>query len=455
MNISKSISMILLGGSLLAASGCQYEEVFDPNNPSLASVRTDASKAELQVLVSGLEARHRGYYGNATQMFGSFGREVWAYFGSDPRFTTHWLGVGVSDTYVDFFGSAGTYVTPYVAIRHANVLIEAANASTALSDEERSGLLGFAKTIKAYQYLWPLLQQWDNGIRIDVADPLKPGPFVGKDAAFDAIRALLEEANNDLAKAGGEFSFSLSAGFTNYSNPTAFAKVNRAIAARVALYDGAYADALTALDDSFMDMAGDFMAGPAHVYGQSPDVNNPLYYPRDASTSTILIAHPSLIEDAEAGDTRLNKFFERVNNPVTNSGIANSSGDQIPGVYQDNRYATNVDAIAFIRNEELILIHAEASLVEGSPGDAIDDINLIRNTHGLADYSGATTADALLDEILNQRRYSLWAEGGHRWIDLRRTGKLDETHIDLREGGTIFNAVPRRSSETNWDESQN
>ncbi|NJM25889.1 MAG: RagB/SusD family nutrient uptake outer membrane protein [Bacteroidia bacterium] len=59
--------------------------------------------------------------------------------------------------------------------------------------------------------------------------------------------------------------------------------------------------------------------------------------------------------------------------------------------------------------------------------------------------------DEVLEEILFQRRYSLWAEAGHRWIDLRRTGKLDATHVDLRDGGTIIVEVERPTSETNWD----
>jgi hypothetical protein len=56
-----------------------------------------------------------------------------------------------------------------------------------------------------------------------------------------------------------------------------------------------------------------------------------------------------------------------------------------------------------------------------------------------------------MEEILFQRRYSLWAEAGHRWIDLRRTGRLDETHVDLRDGGSIIVQVDRPTSETNWD----
>ena len=53
----------ILSFVLLIAAGCNYEEQFDPNNPSLGS---DASVSALQGMVTGLEARHRQYYGSAT-----------------------------------------------------------------------------------------------------------------------------------------------------------------------------------------------------------------------------------------------------------------------------------------------------------------------------------------------------------------------------------------------------
>jgi len=436
---------------------CDVDEVTDPNNPSLGGVLSEASKAELQVLVTGLEARSRGYFTNATQMFGSFAREVWAYFGSDPRFQTDWLAYEITETYPDFFASAGTYVTPYLAVKQANILIESVGNTSSVTAEEAAGYTGFAKTIKGYQLLWPLMQQYQNGIRVDVEDPLDPGPTLSYNEALAAIRQILDDGMSDLQAAGSSFAFDLTAGYSGFNNPAAMMEVTRAIAARAALYAEDYGGALTALNSSFMDLNVDagsrdkMWIGPAHVYGEAPDVNNPLFYPLDAATSTILIVHPAMVEDALPGDVRVeNKFYERAE-PVINSNIQDTNGDNIPGEYQDARWSTNTTPIPFIRNEELILIYAEASLMTGANGTAVDAINTIRNTWGLADYSGGTSNDELMEEILFQRRYSLWAEGGHRWIDLRRTDRLNDTYIDLRDGGNVFTQVSRRTSEVNWD----
>ena len=437
---------------------CEVEEVTDPNNPSLASVRSGASQAELQGLVTGLETRQRVYFENATEMFGVFGREVFAYFASDPRFVADWLGVNRNgETYPDFFASEGTYINPYLAVKQANVLVEAVSNTEVVTPAEQAGYLGFAKTIKAYQLMFPLLQQYENGIRIDVEDPLNPGPVVGYDEALQAIRALLDEAAQDLANAGETFGFDLTSGFGGFNTPATLLAVNRAIAARAALYAEDWPGTLAALEASFLNReANDAEAlyvGPAHVYGNDPDDPNPLFYPLNAQTNTILIVHPALIEDALPDDERVaNKFFLR-DEPVTSASLRDADDVQIPGLYQDNRWASNSDPIPFIRNEELILIYAEANARLGNATEATEAINTIRNTWGLEDYSGNTDEEALIEEILFQRRYSLWAEAGHRWIDLRRTGRLNENYVDLRAGGSIFTQVSRRTSEINWDQS--
>ena len=428
--------------AFLLVTSCEVDNIADPNNPSLQSATVNASKAELQGLITGLEARHRAHWGSETQMFGSFGREVWALFASDPRFLDDWLGRGISDTYPDFFASAGTYVTPYLAVKQANVLIDAAAGSEVLTAAEEGAYSGFAKTVKGHQLLVPLMQQWNNGIRVDVADPLNPGPFVDVSTALASIKATLDEGFSELSGAGS-LPFSLSDGYGGFDSGSGLAQVNRAIAARVALYSGDYAGALSALSSSFMNLnaasAADLQAGPAFVYGEAPDINNPLFYPFDRPTNTILVVHPSVLEDALPGDLRMNKFAERVANPVSNTGLT--------GTHQDARWATNTSSIPYIRNEELILIYAEAQAMTGNAAEAVSAINTIRNIWGVGDYTGGTSAEELMEEILFQRRYSLWAEGGHRWIDLRRTNRLSADYIDLRDGGTIFTQVAKRTSE--------
>lgn len=112
---------------------------------------------------------------------------------------------------------------------------------------------------------------------------------------------------------------------------------------------------------------------------------------------------------------------------------------------------SNTSPMPFIKNEELILIKAEAHAQLNQTTDAVAAINIIRNAANIGNYGGATTQAALINEILYQRRYSLWAEPwGHRWIDARRYDRLNTIPTSFDQG-TIFKQFPRPQSEINWD----
>lgn len=444
----------LLAGTLIYGfTGCNplnTDPVIDPNNPSVVSVTNNASRAQIQFLVTGLESRHRGYIFTATAGFGTFGREVWYLNASDPRWQTDWLGQNgrIPDASYFGFGAGGgtVYAGAYQAIRQAYVLRDAANATSALTDIEKKAVSGFAKTIAAYQFLLPAIWRFDS-IRVDVEDPLKPGPYVPYQDALTFINNMLNDGMTDLNAGGANFPLILTAGWAGFTTTDGLKRVNRAIAARVAVYRGQWNDALTASSQSFMSLSGNLSTGPTHVFGAPPDAFNPLFFVRDANVSTMIVVHPSVLRDTTAGDLRVrNKFYRRIS-PVTVSSDAGS----LSGQYQDNRWVANTSAVPWFKNEELILIKAEAHANLNQPTDAVNAINIIRTAAGIGNYGGATTQAALINEILYQRRYSLWAEPwGHRWIDVRRYNRINEIDVSF-DGGTRFMRFPKPQSDVNWD----
>ncbi len=54
------------------------------------------------------------------------------------------------------------------------------------------------KTIKAYELLINLNLTYTNGVRVEVADPNNPGPFLGYPESLTAIANLLDEGKTDL-----------------------------------------------------------------------------------------------------------------------------------------------------------------------------------------------------------------------------------------------------------------
>ena len=82
---------------------------------------------------------------------------------------------------------------------------------------------------------------------------------------------------------------------------------------------------------------------------------------------------------------------------------------------------------------------------------ALNDINVIRvKAGGLAPISPVTwagySATQQLDELLYEKRYSLWWEGGHRWLDARHYGRLGQLPQDL-PAHRIFEVLPYSNSE--------
>jgi hypothetical protein len=448
--------LAVVGISLVACNPLQLDEIVDPNNPSVASVSSNATRSQIQFLVTGLESRHRGYVVNVSQAWNTFGREIWYLNSSDQRFQTDWLGQAgrVPDAAYFGFGTTGggSYASPYQAIRQAELLMSAVentilDLDPAVDAAQKSAVRGFAKTIMGYQFMIPANFMYSNGIRIDVKDPLNPGPYVTYQQGLQHAEDLLDEAYDELGAGGTTFPFTLTSGWTGFNSNTGLRQVNRAIAARLNAYQQDWQGVLDALDDSFMNVAGNLNAGPSHPYSGPPDVFNPLFYVQNAAITTIIVVHPSVIDDATPGDKRVADKFHLRTTPVT---VTTDVGALV-GTHQDKRWASNTTAIPFIRNEELILLKAEAHANLNQTTDAVDAINIIRQAAQIGDYLGATDLESLIDEILYQRRYSLWAEPwGHRWIDARRYDRLNEIPTSYDQG-TIFTQFPRPQADLSWD----
>jgi starch-binding outer membrane protein, SusD/RagB family len=78
-----------------------------------------------------------------------------------------------------------------------------------------------------------------------------------------------------------------------------------------------------------------------------------------------------------------------------------------------------------LRLAEQYLIRAEARAQLGNTAGAVADLNVIRLRAGLTAYGGPTTQAPLLSAIFHERQIELFAEWGHRWLDLKRTMQAD------------------------------
>ncbi len=425
------IALMVFFGAFITS--CSFDEQVDPNRPSLAGVLTEASQNQLNNLVVGVESAMRNSLGIQTTGSGTMARELYL-FDADPRNTGDLLGANGGSLDNNSFYSTAPWGGRYVSIKNANILLQSLDNTTSVTDTQKAGYRGFAKTVIAFELI-EVLKSY-NRARVDVSDTDNLGPILDFNAALTAVRSLLDEALSDLNSAGAEFAFPL-AGFTGFDTPSTFAQFNRATAAVAALYAGDGTGTLSALNASYFDLAGDLTAGPKHVYSlDSGDFTNDLFKIPDNNGDQIIV-HDSFIADAEAGDTRVSSKTLIRANPTTQDGLS--------GAYQTALYASNISSIDMLRNEELVLVYAEANILTNDLPEAESAINVIRNSASLANYAGAQTVDALTTEMLNQRRYSLWCEN-HRLFDLRRYNLSNTLPID-RAGDQIFSVLPVPLSE--------
>ncbi|MFQ6673218.1 MAG: RagB/SusD family nutrient uptake outer membrane protein [Fidelibacterota bacterium] len=400
--------------------GCESLDFADPNSPVVES-------ATIQSLVTGAEAGMRVDLDIYLRDISVVGREVYYLEPADPRYTGE-LMRGPMDP--GGFLTVRPWNAHYRVIKNCNLLLESEGADR--------GVLGFAKTIKAYNLLLIINMQDKNGARLNYDGDITV-PVATKDQVFIEITSLLNEGYSDLVNAGNTFSFSLSSGFDGFDTPSTFAEFNQALAARVAVYQSDWNTALTALGNSFIDETGDLDVGVYHVYTSGLNDQDSEMYEDPTASFIKLMGHPSFETDAEAGDTR---FSTKVT--VRDTALPVITYDNLTSNLAPTMWSSSFDPVSIIRNEELILLRAEANIGLTDYSAAEADMNIVRAAAGLNAYTG-TDANNALDRLLHEKRYSLFLEG-HRLIDMRHYGKTDELPLD-RAGDAIV-TFPLPETET-------
>jgi hypothetical protein len=398
-------------------------DIPDLNNPGLEELESNPTRAAVidatQGLLIGARAGMSAQTGYVAHL-GILGRESYTFDNSDPRYIDEMLA-GVLDPGNGGFGGSG-WAPRYANLRNASIVLNALDLVSGFSPAELDAIRGFARTIEALDLLITIDMRDANGAVIDASRPLSDplAPFVSKNDTFDRIITLLDEARTNLQAGGGAFPFALSSGFAGFDTPVTFVRFNRALRARVAAYRGDYAGALTALGESFASTTAPLTLGVYHSYGTgSGDATNGLFQ----GDNPQIVAVPSIRTDAETKpggglDNRVLAKTSILATPVVDArGVSSNVRFDI--------YPTLSSPLAIIRNEELILLRAEARWFTGDKAGAMSDINFIRQTSGgLAAVAQPASDDAFITELLRQRRYSLLMEGGHRWIDSRRFNRL-------------------------------
>jgi len=322
----------------------------------------------------------------------------------------------------------------YFDIYMANAIIEGLGASKTVSQAAKNQILGEAKFIRAFCYFYLTNLFGDVPLELST-DALQTAilPRAPQSVIYQQIIADLQDAQNLLIQ-----DYSLSNGEHIRANKWAAT----ALLARVYLYlpqpnySGADSAATAVINSGqfslLSDLGGVFLKNSNEAILQLQTISTHpnyitfegLYFvPRNNKTNPTYFLTNQLLGAFEYGDQR--RLFW-VDSTIFRGVTYYCPYKYKAGVTQEN--AGNItEYYTLLRFAEQYLIRAEAKTEEGQTTQAVDDLNVIRSRAGLAMLSTSLPKDSILLAVAQERRIELFAEWGHRWLDLKRWGTAVQT----------------------------
>ncbi|MCD0489859.1 RagB/SusD family nutrient uptake outer membrane protein [Pedobacter sp. MC2016-14] len=447
MKIFHTITICILVAA--AFTGCRKFVELDPPNDRLNYSTVYATNATATAVLNGLYTRisetNNVITSYATSYLAFSADELKSYNTSaTSNYTQLYQNKANSNT--EFYWS-----TTYTLIYNCNAAIEGMEGSNTLNQALKQQLIGEAKFMRAlcYHYLVntygkvplvisPDYRLYTNAKRAEVSE------------VYAQMIADLQDAQVKLSREylNGDALTPYSASNAERVRPTYWAAT--ALLARVYLYNEKWAEAESA-SSIVIGNTGLFMpVAPASVFLKNTKeaifqlqpvaANN--YAIFDARTFVLTTSigtttnpaslSPDLEAAFEANDLRRANWV----------GSATISGVTYLFPY---KYKANTASLAAARPEylnllrigEQYLIRAEARAYQNKLDGAKSDIDVIRGRAGLGGTPANTQVD-LLDAVMKERRVELFCEQGHRWMDLKRTRRIDDVMkiATPKKGGT-------------------
>jgi hypothetical protein len=443
--------------------GCANFDVTNPNQPTLDDLLANPTRTKLSAAASGLFSRSRSEITSLIWRLGSMGREGINLAGNNqPDYQEPYFG----PLSPSGFGGA-LWQSRFTLIRDANTYMDALAKSGDLSAGEKAVSQAMAQTLKALAFMYIIETRGKLGAPVDVGRAIDaaPAPFVTQDSVYGYAIGLLTDAYAKLqANPTATFPFSVPPGYSGFDTPPTFGKFVMALVAKANVLRATagcgaacYTKALTALNSSFIDTSDpstlqkgvyfDFSNAPSD---QANDLSEPLNGVRYFADSLIL--YQRVQYNGLTPDQRLTSKTAA----STSDAPQSIAGVDITGTLKFTRYFTNNQPdpshpIPVIKNEELILLRAEAEWFTGAKAAAVTDLNYVRvNSGGLAPVVGlATATDAtFVNALLYEREFSLLWEQGTTWIDARRFNLLSTIPLGVTDG-SVPAIMPIPSAECN------
>lgn len=336
----------------------------------------------------------------------------------------------------------------YSHVYRANELIERLPAvpNSVMAENERKGIIGAAKYVRAATY-FTLANFWGD-VPLALGTNAQTNINLERTPTAQVYQQVLKDLYESIADLPATVNTSNSKTIHNRFQPLAYL-------ARVHLYLGNWQQADSAASAVINSGQYQLVTGVNNVFkrgsresihswgptGQGLLFDNRaiigwLTLPATSGNTTTTYSHitPQLLANFETGDQRNisgNWVIDLFTRRFSNKYLYNSSATA-------TTIASNPQDFIFQRLAEIYLIRAEARTKLGNitgANSAASDLNLVRARAGLTPNITATTEPNMMAAIEKERVCELFYEG-HRWLDLKRWGKLN----------TVLSALPWKAA---------
>lgn len=316
---------------------------------------------------------------------------------------------------------------PYRYINNANNILAALENSSKLSPEMRTQLEGEARFIRAFCHFY--LVNLFGDVPYVTSPDYRINANAERNSVDDVYASIIEDLTYAEPLLVEDFSFSNE----NRNQPNRGAA--QAMLARVYLYTGnwdkaeQYATLVIGNSDYVLeDLSTVFLSSSREAIWQLEPVA-PEKSTAQARTF-IISGDPAisggggvslsnqLLESFESGDQRRDEWV---------GSYTETETWHFPFKYKVYADAMVTESTSVLRLAEQYLIRAEARVRRNHLDGAIEDLDIIRSRAGLlllSDTNPDASAEELLLAVEHERKVELFAEWGHRWLDLKRTGRM-------------------------------
>lgn len=441
-----AVAFCLLSMLLLTASCDEFTEVGMP----VTELNTNAvfeQKSTANAAMTDIYARIRDN-GMLTGKASGIGREMALYtdemtwYGSAAVHSANFY----NNTVLPSTGTVSDWWNQgYSCIYATNAVLEGVSASTSLAQTDKNQLMGEARFVRGLLHFY-LLQLYGKIPYVTRTDYTvnRSLPRLSENGLYEAIIADLEIAVELLP-----------ADYFTPGRVRPSADVAKALLAQVHLNHGDWAEAAN---------YASAVLNKTDVYVWQEDLNAVFlkesttaiwqFAPRNATRNTdegtALIFNSAPPTVAALSEGLLNAFEPGDLRKENWTRTRSSGGTTWRHSYKYKKLGSATPQTEYsivMRLAELYLIRAEARAEQGELSNAQEDLNKIRNTAGLGNTT-ANSREELLDAVLRERRVELFTERAHRFMDLKRAGKLDAYLSDTKPSwNTTDRLLPLPESE--------